>query len=221
MLLFISIKIYLKKRPSKSSNFLKPCIKSRIWVWDYLKSKRLKNKWKTWCCQHPPCYSQITVATDWVPLFRVAFYTLSLLIFLLFSSTAQKTLFFLAISGCILGPFLLPVPYDFPKLLAPRTRECARCCRDTEWWLKAVWEAGWGCCWLLSVTAGLVKHCSWQGKTCQHRIEQLQVLGLPQNFALVRVRIGFCIFWRAVLQGKKKSMLGIECTCFLYKLVVI
>lgn len=30
------------------------CIKSRTWVWDYLKSKCLRNKWKIWRYQRPP-----------------------------------------------------------------------------------------------------------------------------------------------------------------------
>lgn len=93
------------------------CIKSRIWVWDYLKSKCLRNKWKTWCYQRSPSKIFNSSAVADYSHYRASsiiqscsFHT-SLLIFLPFSTTAQKSFFFPAISGCILGPFLLTVSW--------------------------------------------------------------------------------------------------------------
>lgn len=101
IVLLCSIWIYLKKWPSKSGHFLRLCIKAWIGVWDHLKSKYLRNKCKTWCYQHPPCRTFTSSAAAARPqslqtqsIIQSCSLHTSLLIFVPFSTTAQKTFFF-------------------------------------------------------------------------------------------------------------------------------
>lgn len=109
----------------------------------------------------------------------------------------------LATSGCTLGPFLLklchligPSYFQQEPINVPGAAEAAGLCP-----LQVIVKLCERQALLLPV-----KHCSWQGKLCQHRIGQLQVLGLQQNFTLVRVRIGFCVFWRVIFQKKINAL---------------
>lgn len=132
--LLFSIWIYLKKWPPKSGNILKLCIKSRIWVWDYLKSKCLRNKRKTQCYQHPPhkTFNSSAAAVRLQSLqtesiIQSCSLHTSLLIFLPFSSTAQMTFLFPANFRLIFGTLLVK------SIICPtRIHQCARCCRGSE-----------------------------------------------------------------------------------------
>lgn len=151
------------------------------------------------------------------PLFRAALYTLHYSIFSHFPPQHSRLSSFWQLQAVLWDP---SVSSDFPKLLPTRTHKCARCCRGSRSCVL--------CRWLLKLCQRQavplllsVKPCSWQGKL------PAQNLTAAGSWASTEFHSGESENWILhLLKGhfsekKKKSMLCIECSCFLYKLVVI